>query len=78
MTPLATNVPGQAGTTFAEDGHGLVVADGLGGAAAGEVASDLAIRTLLNLVFQTPDWIISRDADHAEPLHELHGGAAIA
>ena len=70
LTPLLTNVPGQAHTTFAEEGHGLVVADGLGGAAAGEVASDLAIRSLLNLVFQTPDWIISRHAEDAQRVME--------
>ncbi len=50
LKPLLTNVPGHEHTTFAEEGYGMVVADGLGGAAAGEVASDLAIRTLLNLV----------------------------
>jgi serine/threonine protein phosphatase PrpC len=51
---------------FEEEGYGMVVADGMGGAAGGEVASSLAIRTLLNLIFDTPDWIISSDQHHAE------------
>ena len=66
FTPLSTNVRGQADTVFEEEGHGLVVADGLGGAAAGEVASDLAIRSLLNLVFETSDWIISPAGSEAD------------
>jgi len=55
---------------FEEEGHGLVVADGMGGAAAGELASQLAIRTLLSLVTQTPDWIISAEAPLAERVME--------
>ncbi len=59
LEPLLTNMPAQANPMFEEEGHGLVVADGMGGAAAGELASNLAIRTLLTLVIQTPDWIMS-------------------
>jgi protein phosphatase len=70
LMPVQTNVAGQEGTAFVEEGYGLVVADGLGGAAAGEIASDLAIRALLNLVFQTPDWIISREYKNAQRVME--------
>ncbi len=66
LTPLATNLDGHADTLFEEEGYGMVVADGLGGAAAGEKASELAVRAMLNLIINTPDWIIStteRDAD---------------
>jgi len=66
LTPLLTNVPGQSDTLFEEEGHGIVVADGMGGAAAGELASNLAIRTLISLVVQTPDWIISTAGSEAE------------
>ena len=66
LTPLQSNIPGQAATLFEEEGHGLVVADGMGGAAAGEMASKLAIRTLMELVVQTPDWIISPKSADAE------------
>src|SRR5262245_44214640 len=59
LTPIATNLEGQATTLFEEEGFAMAVADGLGGAAGGDTASDLAIRGMLSLVFRTPDWIIS-------------------
>lgn len=42
-----------------ERGYGLVVADGMGGCAAGEVASTLAIQTLVKLTLEAPDWILN-------------------
>ena len=41
---------------FEETAYGMIVADGVGGEAAGEVASREAIFTLLNLALRTPDW----------------------
>jgi PPM family protein phosphatase len=59
---LFTNLPEEEmPRRFEETGYGLVVADGIGGRAAGEVASRLAISTLVNLVLGTPDWILLRD-----------------
>jgi protein phosphatase len=59
---LCTNLPAdEMPPRFDETGYGIVVADGLGGSAAGEVASRLAIRTLINLVLGTPDWILRLD-----------------
>lgn len=43
---------------FDETAYGLLVADGMGGMAAGEVASRAALMRLLELVVQTPDWIM--------------------
>src|SRR5262249_20380728 len=43
-----------------EVGSGMVVAGGMGGSAAGEVASRLGIRTILNLALTTPDWIMMK------------------
>jgi serine/threonine protein phosphatase PrpC len=51
-----------------ETGYAMIVADGIGGAEGGEVASRLAIKTLLELVIQTPDWIMRLDDDLAEEL----------
>jgi PPM family protein phosphatase len=44
----------------------MLVADGMGGMAAGEVASQLAIRTLINLVLATPDWVMAREGPEIE------------
>lgn len=46
----------QPGDLFEETAYGMVVADGLGGEAAGEIASRQAIYTLLSLVLHAPDW----------------------
>ena len=63
LEPLLTNLPsGQLPHEFRETGYGLVVADGLGGQAAGEVASRLAITTLVKLIMEVPDWILKFDA----------------
>jgi protein phosphatase len=44
----------------------MVVADGMGGMAAGEVASRLAIRALINLALATPDWVMMRGGPEIE------------
>jgi protein phosphatase len=46
-----------------ETGYAMAVADGIGGNASGEVASQLAIRSLVNLVLNTPDWILILEDD---------------
>ena len=40
-----------------EIAYGLLVADGLGGAVGGELASRTALNMLVHLVLHTPDWI---------------------
>ena len=45
----------------AERAYGFLVADGMGGHAAGEVASHLALKTIVEHVLATADWIM-RDA----------------
>ena len=60
--PLLTNLPSEdLPTEFRETGYAMTVADGLGGAAAGEVASGMAISTLVKLVIDVPDWILKFD-----------------
>jgi PPM family protein phosphatase len=59
LEPLMTNLPaGLLPDQFSETGYGMLVADGMGGAAAGEVASRAAITALLDLVLATPDWVM--------------------
>lgn len=55
-TVLSNIGDNQAGDLFEETGFGMVVADGVGGGAGGEVASRQAIYTLLSLALHTPDW----------------------
>ena len=47
--------------SFGETVYGMLVADGMGGLASGEVASTGALLKLLELVVQTPDWIMRID-----------------
>src|SRR5687768_17041414 len=55
-TVFSNLIANRAGDRFEEIGYGMIVADGVGGDAAGEVASDEAIFGLLNLALRTPDW----------------------
>ena len=40
-------------------GHGMLVADGMGGMPAGEVASRLALSKLVELIVETSDWTLA-------------------
>lgn len=53
MSNLGESQPGQI---FEESAFAMVVADGVGGESAGDVASRQAIYTLLSLALHTPDW----------------------
>jgi serine/threonine protein phosphatase PrpC len=65
MRTLLTNLPeGDIPRKYSETVYGMLVADGVGGAAAGEIASRTAIQALVDLVIETPDWIMRLD----EPL----------
>lgn len=66
---LHTNLPpGIVPERFEEIGYGFLVADGMGGEQAGEVASRLAIATLLESVLQTPDWIMAQEVPAVEEI----------
>jgi protein phosphatase len=56
MERLLTNLPDQPARAE-EVGYGFAVADGMGGPTGGEVASQMAISTLVNLALQEPDWV---------------------
>jgi serine/threonine protein phosphatase PrpC len=56
MERLLTNLlETQVSARADEVGYGFVVADGMGGPTGGEVASQMAISTLVNLVLHEPD-----------------------
>jgi protein phosphatase len=62
MRTLSTNLPeGGVPAEYAETVYALLVADGVGGAAAGEIASRTAVQALVDLVLETPDWIMRLD-----------------
>lgn len=64
MNVLLTNLPaGSIPTRHGETAYGMLVADGMGGAAGGEVASKTAITALVHLVLDTPAWIMRLDQD---------------
>jgi len=59
LETLQSNLPeGEVAPCAEEIGYGMLVADGVGGSQAGEVASQLAISTIVTLFLQTPDWIL--------------------
>ena len=63
---LLSSIPAQVPPRSDEIGYAMIVADGMGGAAAGEVASSTAMVSLVNLVLNTPDWILQTE----EPMPE--------
>jgi len=67
MNALLTNLPeGSIPDRYGETAYGILVADGMGGAAGGEIASELAITALVDLALRTPDWIMSFDQESAQ------------
>lgn len=64
LEAIGTNLPSDvAPPDHLEVGYGLVVADGMGGMAAGEVASRTAIALLIERALETPDWILLPDEE---------------
>jgi protein phosphatase len=69
LDTLITSLPdGEVPVRFDETGYVMMVADGMGGAAAGEVASRMAISTLVNILLDIPDWIMKLDDAGTEEL----------
>ena len=59
LKTLITNlIEGSLPDSFEEVAYGMLVSDGMGGYAAGEVASSLALVKLIELAVETPDWVM--------------------
>ena len=67
MTSLpVTEIPERSGEVV----YAMIVADGMGGQAAGEIASQMAIGTMIQLVLATADWIMRPDPGEPERVME--------
>jgi len=64
-----TSLPGEHQTSLGgTHGYLLLVADGMGGRAAGELASKLAVTTLMHYVLHTMDWFFRLAGQHEDDL----------
>lgn len=64
-TVLTTLPAGEVPNRADESGYAMIIADGMGGHAAGELASRMAIAGLVKLVLAMPDWIFRVDKSSA-------------
>jgi PPM family protein phosphatase len=67
MRTLVSNLPeGHIPKEFTETCFAYLVADGVGGAVAGELASRTVVQALVDLVLDSPAWIMRFDGDCAD------------
>ena len=65
LQTLITSLPaGDVPELTEEVNYVMVVADGMGGHAAGDVASRMAISALVSLALEVPDWIFKLDEEN--------------
>lgn len=71
LRTIMTNLPSaDTPSEHAEIGYAMTVADGMGGAVAGEVASQTAITALMEFGIQAPDWIMRLNEKRARRVLE--------
>ncbi len=69
LETILTSLPDGAVPERADEiNYVMVVADGMGGHAAGEVASRMVISTLVSLALDIPDWFFKVDAEHTSEI----------
>ena len=67
---LLSNLGDEQPPGFAEEAYCFVVADGMGGAAAGEMASRVAIQTAFDLTDQASSWVMRLRSLAAQQIQE--------
>jgi len=66
LQTMITSLPAEEVPALVEEvNYVMVLADGMGGHAAGELASRMAISALVSLALEVPDWIFKVDEEHA-------------
>ena len=71
LETILTSLPDGAVPERADEiNYVMVVADGMGGHAAGEVASRMVISTLVSLALDIPDWFFKVDAEHTPEIEQ--------
>jgi serine/threonine protein phosphatase PrpC len=71
LQTLMTSLPAGEVPELAEEvNYLMILADGMGGHAAGEVASRMAISALVSLALDVPDWIFKVDEEHAREIKQ--------
>ncbi len=72
MRICRTSLKDDLATRFSdEEGYLFVIADGMGGAAGGEVASTLAVETIEAFILDVVKWFLHLDREDAQLLAEL-------